>query len=323
MPLHNLSYRPWKGKLVPRFLVWWSIAETGANLAFTSRWFRRLLLLAWLPIAYLGFGLYVFEMSAEEPGLRDVAVGFLRNLAGDEQGGSWLSRLQRGDIAEQIRNDRHLVWKLLLYTFFRYPQAIVMVVMVGMLAPPLIARDLRSRAYLLYFSRPIHIWEYIAGKAFVVLKYLIVITALPAFLLYLVGLAVAQDPLAISHTWDLPLRILGATLLLTVPTTLLALAISATFTEVRYGIFAWFGIWIVGWVIYANSAISQYASGDPIVSSKLSLFSLFHVLGNVQSWCFNVRHDATLVLPSLAILGMISGFSTYVLYRRVTHPIRA
>lgn len=324
MPLHNLSYRPWDGKLVPRFWVWWSIADTGANLALKSRWFRRLMLFSWAPILYMGFGLYVFEMAAKEPGLRQVAVGFLRDLAGKEQRGNWLNRLQQSEdgIEAQIREDRNTVWKVLLYSFFRYAQTFTMIVLIGMIAPPLIARDLRSRAYLLYFSRPIHIWEYIGGKAFVVIKYLVLVSALPALVLYVVGLGLAQDPLAISHTWDLPLRTLGATVLLTVPTTLLALAVSATFTEVRYGIFAWFGIWILGAVVYTNAGITKLASGNMAVGSRLSLFSLYHTLGNVQSWCFGVRHDPKLVAPSLAVLALISVFSAYVILRRVTKPIR-
>ncbi len=63
---------------------------------------------------------------------------------------------------------RHEVWSLLLMTFFRYPQAVLMVLLVGMIAPPLISQDFRSRAFLLYFSRPITPVEYVFGKAMVV-----------------------------------------------------------------------------------------------------------------------------------------------------------
>ncbi len=323
MPLHNLGYRPWTGSLVPRLFVWWSVADTGAKLALKSRWFRRFLIAAWLPVVYMGGGLYVYEMSAQEPGLRQVAMEFVRNISAEDQTGSWLSRFGKGNIEQRLRDERHMVWKLVLYTFFRYPQAFVMVVLVGMLAPPLIARDMRSRAYLLYFSRPIHIWEYIAGKAFVVLKYLLLCTAIPALLLYLVGICVSHDPLAITHTWDLPLRILGATVLLVIPTTMLALAISSLFTEVRYGVFAWFGIWIVGWVIYANASVVEFAEGDVTNGSPLSLFSLFHVLGNVQDWVFGMRFSTSLVMPSFAILTVITVVSTAIVYRQITKPIRA
>jgi len=39
-----------------------------------------------------------------------------------------------------------------------------MVLVLGIVAPPLILQDLRKRAYLIHFARPITRLEYIAGK---------------------------------------------------------------------------------------------------------------------------------------------------------------
>ena len=39
----------------------------------------------------------------------------------------------------------------MILAFFRYPQAIAMVLVVGLIAPMMISYDFRSKAYLLYF----------------------------------------------------------------------------------------------------------------------------------------------------------------------------
>ena len=64
------------------------------------------------------------------------------------------------------------MWSWLLYTFLRYPQGGIMVLMVGIIAPPLISQDVRSRAFLLYFSRPLARWQYALGKLATVWFYL-------------------------------------------------------------------------------------------------------------------------------------------------------
>lgn len=323
MPLHDLGYRHWTGTLVPRARVWWAVADTGVKLAFKSRWFRRLLFAAWLPALYLGAGLYIFEQSVEQAGWRELAQGFLRGLV-ERDNRAFLPALALSQGIEGLAEQRHRIWTLILYTFFRYPQAYVVVVLIGMLAPPLIAQDLRSRAFLIYFSRPLYVLEYLFGKAYIVIRYLLLSSAIPALCLYAVGVLVSKDPTSIQHTWDIPLRILGATLVLVIPTTALALALSSLFTEVRYGIFAWFGIWIVGWVIYANLAFAHLAHGRRgVIPTWPTLFSLHHVLGNVQDWIFGMGKDHSMVVPSAILLGIITVVSSLVVYRRVTQPIRA
>ena len=68
---------------------------------------------------------------------------------------------------------RHDAWAWLLLSLLRYPQGFVMVLAVGMIAPSLIAKDVLSRAFLLYFSRPLARTEYVLGKLFVVCTFLV------------------------------------------------------------------------------------------------------------------------------------------------------
>ena len=128
---------------------------------------------------------------------------------------------------EELDQARHHVWAWLLQTLFRYPQGVLMVLVVGLVAPPLIAQDVRSRAFLLYFSRPLTRGEYILGKAAVVWCYLLLITTLPALTLYVMAVLFSPDLSVVEHTWDLPLRILAASAVLMIPTTAVALFFSS------------------------------------------------------------------------------------------------
>ena len=95
---------------------------------------------------------------------------------------------------------------------------------VGLVAPTLISRDLRAKAWLIYFTRPVGRTEYILGKFLILLLLVLVITMLPALALWFTGVLVSPSISVAFETWDLPIRIVTASFILAVPTVLLALA---------------------------------------------------------------------------------------------------
>jgi hypothetical protein len=223
------------------------------------------------------------------------------------------------DVRAAFRADpesaRHDVWSLLLMIFFRYPQGLLIVLLVGMIAPSLIALDMRSRAYLLYFSRPLTPLEYIVGKALVLWAYLAAVTTLPALVLYLVGVLLSPSLVVVWDTWDLPLRILLASLVFMLPTTSLALFFSSLATESRYAGFAWFALWGLGWAAYEN--LRAFAQ-----TQKWSLLSLYHVLGSVQQWVFGLPTDINDVSMAGVLLIILTVMPFIVLLTRVVAPMR-
>lgn len=210
---------------------------------------------------------------------------------------------------------RHHVWSLLLLTFFRYPQAVLMVLLVGMIAPPLISQDFRSRAFLLYFSRPITPLEYVWGKAIVIWGYLAAVTTLPALVMYVTGVLLSPSISVVLDTWDIPLRVLAASGVLLIPTTSLALFFSSLTTESRYAGFAWFAVWGLGWAAYANLEALD-------LGRRWSIVSLYHVLGHVQAWVFGLSTDLNAVTSSATLLLVVTIQPLIVLLARVAAPIR-
>ncbi len=325
--VNNLGYRGWAGQLEPGFLRWKVIAAVGVRRAWTSSWLKRMLFLAWLPAIGFGIGFFAWEQAALYPEWREGLVNMLRGFPPSPVADEIRAAAQSGN----MESCRHTVWAFLLQSFFRYPQGIVMVLVVGMVAPPLISQDIRSRAFLIYFSRPLIRGEYVLGKLASLWTFLSMISTVPALSLYVVGVLLSPNLGVISATWDLPLRIIGASAVLMLPTSVLALCFSSLTQESRYAGFAWFVVWILGWFTYvaatATAAINaeyQSRQGQQIVVMEESAWthlSLYHTLGRVQSWVFGLS-DFQDVVTSIMILTAITVISLTVLVRRISAPMR-
>ncbi|MFW6169706.1 MAG: ABC transporter permease [Planctomycetota bacterium] len=324
MPIHDVGYRRWDGRLSSVWLRWTVVAGAGIRLVWKSHWLRRMLIFAWLPTAVTGLGFFVYEQALEHQQWKRAAVQVMDwHLASgpaapssdfpiDSKAG--MADL-RDRFARRPEDVRHEVWSLLLMAFFRYPQGLLMVLIVGIIAPSLISLDMRSRAFLLYFSRPITPVEYICGKALVIWTYLAAVTTLPALVLYVLGLLLSPSLEVVFYTWDLPLRILLASLVLMLPTTSLAMLFSSLTTESRYAGFAWFALWGLGWTAYANLRVLGQ-------SRQWSMLSLYHMLGRVQEWVFGLSTDMNEVSSAALLLIILTVMPLMVLTTRVVAPMR-
>ena len=106
-----------------------------------------------------------------------------------------------------------------------------------------------------------------------------------------------------------------------VPTTAIALLFSALARESRYAGFAWFAVWIFGWVLYGS--VLAASLGHPTgIYRKWSLVSLYHLLGNVQSWIFGLHEDAALAQISILMLGAITVVCFLLVLRKVAAPMQ-
>ena len=269
------------------------------------------------PVAMVGTSIFFFEQASEQPGTR---MAFARTLA-QYRGTTELAK----EVVTNPDSVRHDVWSYLIFAFFSYPQAVGMVMIVGLIAPRLIAQDVRSRAFLLYFSRPLTPREYVLGKAMTIWFYLALITTIPALALYLLGIALSPGISVVADTYDLPVRIILASLVLIVPTTSLALCFSSLTSESRYAGLMWFATWILGWVLFSvmrTVLVLQTNLAQVAFENNWSLLSLYHTLGEVQVWVFGLQPDFSKVLPSIVLLIAITVISWSVLMRRVTAPLR-
>lgn len=336
MPLHNVGYRKWDGHRVAESTRPLTISETGIRRALTSKWLRRLLIIALLPMAALSIALVLFEQANQNPEMLQSFRPMLRN-APTSVADRFVFDSPMNPTQEEFNALRSLVWSYLLLTLLRIPQFVLLLLVVGIVAPPLISQDLRTRAYLIYFSRPITRTAYIAGKFGTVAAFILLITAVPALLLYLIGVMLSPSLRVFFSTWDLPLRILAASLVLTIPTSLVALAFSSLTKESRLAVFAWFAIWIVGHVNYsvltAFQYMDEYGRPGPMRRSGEEtpflepgwrvLLSPFQTIGSAQAYIFGFSSDKVAEYGSFVLLFIVSTAALAVLYRRVDSPMSA
>jgi hypothetical protein len=325
VPIYDLGYRGWQGRLVPEAGRFWAITTTGIRLAWQSRLLRRILAMASIPIVYTGILFFVFEQAS---GYAKAMGGTPARFAQSGRGGGPIGTLQEmippvipKSWYERLAGlDRHPWWSMLFWIFFRYPQPLALAVVVGILAPPLVAQDVRTRAFMLYFSRPITRIEYILGKMATVWAYLLMITAVPALAMYALGVFMSPpDSAVLKDTWDIPLRILAASAVLVVPTAALALALSSLTSESRYAAFAWFAIWAVGWVTYAIY-YGLLPKSEALPYWRLA--SLYHTLGEVQGYVIGLETNFATISAAAIELAVITLVSLVILFRRVSSPMR-
>jgi hypothetical protein len=229
-----------------------------------------------------------------------------------------LDGLDGADRTQMLAAARPLLWKSVMLQLQR-SQTICMVIVVGLLAPSLISQDVRSRAFLLYFSRPLTRIQYICGKCATVLCYLLLTCTLPQLLLYVFGVLLSPDISVVGQTWDLPLRSLVASVTIIVPTTLLSLMLSSLTVETRFATFGWFAIWVFG---LAAFVVMRNLNGD---TSELVLRLSFLFL------LFSDLSVAILDIPSLsphadtqfAFILALCVVCFAVIYRKVSAPLRA
>ena len=321
MPVHDLGYRKWVGKRNHQLIRALFVARSGITLIWRRRMLKLLLMIAWLPIAIPALGIFCFEQGLTNETYRRTIVQALRGP------------MERPDLALQMMQDpisiRHEVWSTLILGFFRVPQLYSMVLLIGLIAPLLISYDLRSKAYLQYFSRPLSPNEYIVGKSAVIWFFLGMITTLPGLTLYLLGVLLSSDISVVGMTWDIPLRILLASVALIVPTTALAISYSACTVENRYASFAWFATWIMGSVAYqilTNATRMGRGRRNRIDmdfdTERWLLVSPYHTLGKVESWIFGLNTGESSVWPAIVILLAITVIGTLFVRNRLIARLR-
>ncbi len=242
------------------------------------------------------------------------------------------------DFKELVNYLRPTLWSEVLFLFFRLPQAFSVVLVIGMVAPKLISRDMKNRAFLLYYSRPIKPWQYLLGKCAIIWAFLVGLTTLPALMLYILGLSLSPDITVFFVTWQLPLKIMLASVILCVPTTLFALMLSSLTRESRIASFSWFSVWIMGSVAYFIMTIVETAralqqqtnvpseqariAGETFAEGKWAWLSPMQTLGNLQSWVFGIEREFGSLTISFLAVGLISVICLLILRWRIVLPIR-
>jgi ABC-type transport system involved in multi-copper enzyme maturation permease subunit len=220
MPVYERGYTHWEHSGRRAWPAWWVVAKRGIAQPFKSRWMILLLVATWIPTIIKG------------------AIIYLKLTAGDlvdMLSGGWSS----------IDPEGFLV-------FLEYQRWSVFVVL-AIVGAGLIASDRRDNGLSLYFSRPLGLRSYIAGKGSVILFFYFMVTLFPVLALCLFAFAVAPDATGLDMLLLMPLRALVYCSLSGMSLGLLLLAFSSLGTRSIF-VMVWWTIVVMGTDAFGNMA---------------------------------------------------------------------
>jgi ABC-type transport system involved in multi-copper enzyme maturation permease subunit len=330
MPLFQVGYRRYEGTRTPHWLRWFPITRAGLTISLRSKLLRRLVFVSFLPFLYFGWVFFVIGRITD-PNL-DASQGSLYDIAQDMFGVAMADSMARDPGAV-----RSAVWASVFAMFGSFFQLLLLGIVCALAGPSLVANDLRSRAFLIYFSRPISRADYILGKAGVLIALLASVTLLPSLLLYVLSILFSPSLDTIQQTLPVAGSIVAANLVTIVPASLIVLALSSLTRQPRFAAAAWAVICFFGPVAHN---VLQFTTGLE-GSSWTFLLSLPHTARALQLGLYDVggrtselalRGDLQDFVQTLSStesplvaaswLAFVSALSVFVLSRRVDAPTR-
>ncbi len=231
MPIFDQGYQHWSGELTGHRWRWLAVARHGVRIGMKNRLLRIFLLIAWLPAVGLAFSLCVWGLLEQKSDLVAPLVPFVTGIVGPE-------------VMADPKAYRVEVWTL-CYDYFLLTEMRFSMVVVLLVGPGLISRDLRFNAMPLYFSRPMRRIDYFVGKLGIVVYFLGMVLVVPSVVAYVLGLLFSLDLSIVPDTFPLLLACVGYGTVMSVSAGLLILALSSLSRNSRYiGLF-WLAVWFV------------------------------------------------------------------------------
>jgi ABC-2 type transport system permease protein len=231
MPIFDQGYQHWSGELAGHGWRWLAITRHGVRIGMKNRLLRIALLIAWLPAIVLAFFLCVWGLLEQKSELVQPLVPLLTDMIGPE-------------IVNNPKAYRVEVWTL-AYDYFLLTELRFSMLVILLVGPGLISRDLRFNALPLYFSRPLRRIDYFLGKLGVVVVFLGLVLVVPSVIAYVLGLLFSLDLTILRDTFSLLFACVGYGAVMSVSAGLLILALSSLSRNSRYVGLFWLAVWFV------------------------------------------------------------------------------
>ncbi|MFQ6042159.1 MAG: ABC transporter permease [Candidatus Poribacteria bacterium] len=271
MPIHDQGYRHWE--LNERTFRWWVIAREGLRIILRRKLFLLFIMTPAI-IHFLGRGVYIYLINMVNiRGLTQVNAKFFYDF-------------------------------LSMQEFF-----IVLICVFG--GSGLIANDLKNNALQMYFSKPLKRIDYLVGKLITIMTLLTFVTLILAILLFLENLLIGETAEFLRQNYWILGSISLYSLVLTLPTGLLILALSSVTKNNRYAAVSFAAIALFTPVvfeilknIFRSSKIAPISFWANLLLLGNKLFGLRPIYSSHWIW-------------SLLIFWFIIGFCIWTLNRKI------
>ncbi len=276
------GYHHWDGRLEERRFPWWPVTRTGIRLAFRKKWFKFFFAGGFLPsVVTLAF-IYASER--------------LDDFAAMLQGNTKLITVDPKFFMNFLTNGGLLFFLVMVLVFA---------------GAGLIADDLKHNSLQIYFSRPLGKRDYLLGKMAVVFFFVLILTFVPAVVLFLFKLVFAGSfKFFLDYPWLL-LSITGYSAVLTVFFAFYTLLLSTLSKDSRYVMI------LVFMAYYFSQALSAILL-NIFRTPYMVLFSVRENLRQVAAFLFaqKLPHGIS-VFWSFLVLAAVCGLSAWVLHRKI------
>ncbi len=243
MTVMEKGYSHWDGQLKQARRPWWPITRLGIKLAFKKKYFKFIYFSAFIPAFAFLVGIYISERIEDF---------------------QWMIR---GSTRILEINPRFF------YYYFSSDFLLFMMVMIMLASGAgLISDDLKYNSLQLYLARPLRKRDYLAGKAAVLVFFLISLTLLPGLVMIIFKVLFAGNfTFLTSYPW-LPLSVVGYSLLVTAFFCLYTLLLSSLSKNRRY----------VSILIFAVYLFSDILHGYFYENFKQPAYALISLKANLQ-----------------------------------------
>lgn len=262
MPIRRSGYHRWEGELSGSRFTWLAILSSGLRLGFQQKYTQQLLYSSFsiaLAAGVFFYGLEVFRESQEQTPILGILSGFLGMRQFDE---AFFAHLTLP------------VWTLIFIQLCRIELVWVML-MLARVGPDLIAGDLRANALPIYFSKPITVTNYLAGKWLINVVFALLVTLLPNLLAFMVGILLSGSLDQLLLTSGLLWRLAVQGVIVTGVASIVMLALSALIRDGRFVAIAWLALALVPRFIQTRIL-------DPIPGSAQNLLGAVALDRNLQ-----------------------------------------
>jgi ABC-type transport system involved in multi-copper enzyme maturation permease subunit len=280
--IREKGYYHWDGRLEERRFPWWPITRTGIQLAFRKKWFKFVFAFGFSPAVVFLVLIYISERLED----------FKSMFGGKER----LITVNPKFFMDFLTNG-FLVFIIVMVLVFA--------------GAGLIADDLKHNSLQIYFARPLRKKDYLLGKMAVIFFFVLILTFVPALVLYVFKLVFAGSfRFVLEYPWLL-LSIVGFAALMTVFFAFYTLLLSCLSKNSRY-------VMIIVFMIYLFSQVFYGIMQSIFRTPSMALFSIYENLLQAGAFLFAQKPPhAVPVVWSFLVLAAVCATSALVLTKKI------
>ena len=287
MSLYRSTYQHWKGKYQGIWYRRYAIAANGIQSAWSSKWTRNMVMAAWILSvvqAALLFGIgqllvkdsVIYSLVEQlQPQLQVFANGLM----------SWI--VAHPEIS--VRS----IYSFLFYFFSGWMSTLSLII-IALIIPSLISRDLSSKAIIIYSSKAVSRFDYFLGKFFSVFGILCIAWLFPVCSAWLLGGLLAPDWSFVWHSRMALFKSAAYIIFAASFLSIIAMGISAVSVKEKSATVIWVVLWILGNVLGRIGAKTE---------SWIQHLSFNYNLEQLSLKLFQPKNELSLLQDNVPVVG--------------------